>query len=90
MNNSFNEHIANICGLELATLVGGYKYSVFGGTTAVVEGHRGIVGYLDSEVCFYIAGGILKIQGDNLKLKCLNKSFAVVVGRIDRAEVASK
>lgn len=90
MNNSFNEHIAQICGLELATLAGNYKYSVFGGTTAVIEGHKGISGYTDIEVCFYLPKGTLTIAGDNLQVKCLSKNFAVVTGRIDKTEVVPK
>lgn len=90
MNNSFNEHIAQMCGLELATLIGSYKYSIFGGTTAVVEGHKGIAGYLDDEVGFHLSNGTLTIRGKDLKIKCLSKNFAVVVGQISNAEVTSK
>ena len=90
MNNSFNEHIAEICGLELATLAGNYKYSVFGGTTAVIEGHKGIANYSDNEVSFYLSNGIIKIYGSDLNIKCLSKNFAVVTGRIYKTEVESK
>lgn len=90
MNNSFNESIAQICGLELATLAGNYKYSVFGGTTAVIEGHKGIAGYLSDEVSFNLHGGFLRVQGENLTVKCLSKNFAVVSGKIINVEVASK
>lgn len=90
MNNSFNESIAQICGLELATLAGSYKYSVFGGTTAVIEGHKGILNYLQSEVSFYLSDGVISVMGENLKIKCLSKNFAVVVGRVDRVEVKAK
>lgn len=90
MNNSFNEHIAEICGLELTTLAGNYKYSVFGGTTAVIEGHKGISGYSDTELSFYLPKGTLTIAGDSLQVKCLSKNFAVVTGRIDKTEVVPK
>lgn len=90
MDNSFNEHIAQICGLELATLAGGYKYSVFGGTTAVIEGHKGIAGYSDCEVDFYLSDGSISIVGSGLQVKCLSKNFAVVVGKIEKAEVSRK
>ena len=90
MNNSFNEHIAQVCGLELATLVGSYKYSVFGGTTAVIEGHKGIATYSDNEVSFSLSNGVLSIVGDKLNIKCLSKNFAVVTGQINKVEVTSK
>lgn len=90
MNNSFNEHIAKICGLELATLAGSYKYSLFGGTTAVIEGHKGISSYLDNEIGFYLPSGTISVSGSDLKIKCLGKSFAVIVGQIDKVEVTTK
>ena len=90
MNNSFNDNIAQICGLELSTLAGSYKYSVFGGTTAVIEGHKGIATYTDTEVTFNLGSKLLKVIGNNLTIKRLCKNFAVVAGRIDNVEVAAR
>lgn len=90
MNNSFNENIAQICGLELATLVGSYKYSVFSGTTAVIEGHKGISTYTDIEVAFSLDNKLLKVCGQKLHIKCLSKNFAVVSGQIDKVEVVAR
>ena len=90
MNNSFNDNIAQICGLELSTLAGSYKYSVFGGTTAVIEGHKGIATYTDTEVAFSLGDKLLKVVGERLSIKRLCKNFAVVVGRIDNVEVVSR
>lgn len=90
MNNSFNEHIAQICGLELSALVNGYKYSVFSGNTVVVEGHRGICAYSDVEATFFLGDKLLKIVGQNLNIKCLGKSFAVITGQIASVEVIAR
>ena len=90
MNNSFNDSIASICGLELATLAGGYKYSVFGGTTAVIEGHKGIAGYQDDEVAFFVTNALLKVRGSKLHIRCLSKNFAVVNGSIGLVEVVAR
>ena len=87
MNNSFSQCVADICGLELATLINDYKYSVFGGHTAVIEGHNGIVEYGTETVSFAVKRGILRVVGTNLHIKCLEKRFAVVVGRIISIEV---
>ena len=87
MNNSFSQSIANICGLELATLINDYKYSVFGAHTAVIEGHNGIVEYGTDTVSFAVKKGTLRVNGSNLHLKCLEKHFAVVVGKISSVEV---
>ncbi|MCH5152228.1 MAG: YabP/YqfC family sporulation protein [Clostridiales bacterium] len=87
MNNSFSQCVADICGLELATLVKDYKYSVFGGHTVVVEGHKGIVVYSTTQVSFAVGKSTLQICGDNLNIKCLEKHFAVVVGKVLSVEV---
>ena len=87
MNNSFSQCVANICGLELATLIADYKYSVFGSHTVVVEGHKGIVDYADDVVTFRVGKSQLRICGSNLHIKCLEKNFAVVVGKITSVEV---
>ncbi|MCH5157079.1 MAG: YabP/YqfC family sporulation protein [Clostridiales bacterium] len=87
MNNSFSQSIANICGLELATLVNDYKFSVFGGHTAVIEGHKGVVEYSTETVSFAVKKGTLRISGNDLRIKCLEKHFAVVVGAIISVEV---
>lgn len=87
MNNSFTENISNICGVELATLTGGYKYSVFSGNAVVVEGHKGIIGYSSDQVVFAVNKSALEIVGTNLQIRCLEKHFAVVVGKILRVGV---
>ena len=90
MNNSFNDNIAQICGLELATLVGSYKYSVFGGTNVIIEGHKGISSYSDNEVSFLLGNKLLKVNGSKLNIKCLNRNFAVVVGDVTKVEVVDR
>ena len=87
MSNSFLQCVSNICGVELATLIKECKYSVYGSHTAVVEGHKGIAGYSDECVSFAVDKGILTIWGKDLRIKHLEKNFAVVVGSISSVEV---
>lgn len=87
MNNSFSQCVANICGLELATLIADYKYSVFGGHTVVLEGHKGIVDYSTEVITFSVGKPHLRICGNDLHIKCLEKNFAVVVGNVLCVEV---
>ena len=89
MNNSFSSSIAEICGLELATLLSEYKYAVYGSHTVVIEGHVGIGEYGTDTVSFAVKKGVLRVNGENLRIKCLEKRFAVVVGRITSVEVKS-
>lgn len=87
MNNSFSQCVADICGLELATLIGNYKYSVFGGNTVVLEGHKGIVEYSTERIAFSVGKSTLVICGSDLHIKCLEKHFAVIVGKVLNVEV---
>ena len=89
MNNSLSQCVADICGLELATLIGSYKYSVFGGHTVVLEGHKGIADYTSDCISFSLGKALLKIVGSNLHIKCLEKQFAVIVGKILSVEVVA-
>lgn len=89
MNNSLSQCVADICGLELATLLGSYKYSVFGGHTVVVEGHKGIADYTGECISFSLPKALLKIAGSNLRIKCLEKQLAVIVGVIASVEVVA-
>ena len=89
MNNSLSQCVADICGLELATLIGSYKYSVFGGHTVVVEGHKGIADYTGDCISFALNKAQLKIAGSNLRIKCLEKQFAVISGAILSVQVVA-
>lgn len=86
MNRSFRQCIANICGLELTTAAG-CKYAVFDNVVAVVEGHCGIDVYSTEKVSFALRSNVLEVCGSELKIKCLEKHFAVVVGKIKSVAV---
>lgn len=63
MNNSFLQCISDICGTELSSVVSGGKYSVYGNTVAVVEGHKGIAFYSREKVCFSCVRECWKFAG---------------------------
>ena len=87
MNNSFTQVIDKICGQEISSLAS-YKYSVFGGKTVVLEGHKGICHYSLDKIAFTLGKQTLTIVGKNLQLKCMDKHFAVVVGEVCLVEVS--
>lgn len=90
MNDSFSKCIADICGLELAALAGNYKYSVFCGHTFVLEGHKGVLEYSSDAVSFKVGKDKLKVYGQKLYIKCLDKNFAVVSGSIFGVEISNE
>lgn len=87
MNNSFQQCISEICGLELSSLVSQGKYAVYGNCVAVVEGHRGISEYGKETISFAFGKSALEILGADLKIKCLQGNYAVIVGKISSVAV---
>lgn len=87
MNNSFSRCIDQICGHEITSLAS-YKYSVYGGNTVVLEGHKGICHYSLDKIVFQVGKQRLFIVGKNLQIRCLDRHFAVVVGEICAVEVS--
>lgn len=86
MSNSFAHCINKICGHEIVSLAT-YKYSLFGGNTLVLEGHKGICSYSTEQISFKVGKGSLVIAGTNLQINCLDSHFAVVCGKIVAVEV---
>ncbi len=87
MNNSFQQCVADICGLELSSLAANGKYTVYGNNVAVVEGHSGIVNYTSETVSFAFCKGVLEVCGSDLKIRCLEKHYSVVAGKISSVAV---
>ena len=71
-------------------MVKDYKFSVFGGRIAVVEGHKGIVEYNTERVSFALKTGVLRVCGEDLRIKGLEKNFAVVEGIVRCVEVENE
>lgn len=69
-------------------MTGRGKYSVFDNRVAVVEGHGGIADYMPQKVSFLLGKGRLEICGENLQLRCLEKHYAVLEGKIRSVAVS--
>ena len=63
---AFNQYLQDLCGLELTTLAKGYKYTVFGGSTVVIEGHKGLCAFLPTQISFFVLDFIAKESSYNL------------------------
>lgn len=84
---SFVVEHANLCNLEVSSLINSYKYCVYGGKTVVIEGQKGLVKYCQEVVVFAVADGKLAVMGSNLTLGCFGNKVAVVTGKIVSVEV---
>ncbi len=71
----------------MATLARESKCSVYGGKTVVIEGHKGIVDYSADKLTFASPHGFIIVNGEGLRIRHLEKNFAVIVGKIISLEV---
>ena len=79
----FDSEVAKILDLESAASVNSFKYSVYGGHTVVVEGHRGLVSFSSEKIIFRLGKTErLEIIGEEISIKQLTKNFTVVTGKI--------
>ncbi len=49
----------------------------------LIENHRGVVGYSDSEICVRVKFGLLRICGGCLELAKMSHQQLIITGRID-------
>ncbi len=88
ITHSFDKVIADICDIELASLLRSYKYTVYGGHTVALEGHKGLLRYSKDCVVFLLADGKLTVNGNNLCLRNLSKRTVIISGDKVSVEVS--
>lgn len=64
-----------------------YRILNLGGKSVYVEGIKSVVSFGENEMLFQLKKSLLKIQGQALKVKYLDKTTSVIVGDIKRVEV---
>ncbi len=85
---SFSSELAKIVDIELATLVGSYSYTVYGGSTVVIEGVRDILDYTSNSITARIGKlSRIVISGSGMAIRQYGGGSMVVVGSIDSVGV---
>lgn len=80
---SFGNELAKIVDVELATLVGSYSYTVYGGHTVAVEGVGDIVQYDASTIAVRVCKAqLLTVSGSNMVVKQYGNGSMIVCGNI--------
>ncbi|MBO5772691.1 MAG: YabP/YqfC family sporulation protein [Clostridia bacterium] len=79
---AFEKDVSSVCNLELATLLGGYKCSVFSGKAVVVEGLCGIIDFSTTCIKIALKKGQLWVCGNDLSLCQLQKGLAIIKGAV--------
>lgn len=64
-----------------------YRVVNLGGESVYVDGIKSVVSLLDTEMIFQLKNCILYVVGDEMKLKYLDKTSCVIVGKIRLVEI---
>jgi len=59
-----------------------YRIINLGGNSLYIEGIRSVVSFGESEMQFQLKKSLLVVAGDELKVKYLDKTTCVIVGKI--------
>lgn len=75
-------NITEKAGLQAEALPGVSLLELSGDDRILVENHRCVVGYTDSEVLIRVSFGLIQITGQGLLLSCAKKEQLIIHGNI--------
>lgn len=76
------EKIAELAELPADAVAGAPKVVLHGDSRAVVENHRGLLEYTADVISVSGGGGTVRIRGEGLTLRAMDRRVLVVAGRI--------
>ncbi len=83
----FFDEIANRTGLPFDILNSGFRVINFSNKSVFIEGFVSIINFLEEEISIKLKKGIVKILGQKLKIKDMNKDSIVISGIITSCEI---
>lgn len=84
----FFEDIAKKTGLPFNILNNGFRVINFCNQSVYIEGFKNIISFENSEISIKLSKGIVKITGENLKIKAMNLEDITIVGNIFSTEIS--
>ena len=72
----------SIPGLPLVEIAGEHR--------VLIENHRGVIGYGDTEICVKVKFGCLKVCGNDLMLSRMSRQQLVISGEIDSVSLCRR
>ena len=84
----FFEEIVNLSGLPLDIFNKGFRVVNLSNRTVFIEGFVNIVSFESTEIIIKLKRGIVKVQGENLKIKNMNLETILIVGSIINLEIS--
>jgi sporulation protein YqfC len=80
--NSFLQEIAEFTELPFDIVFSSYRYTVFGGVSVYVQGHKGFSAFSPEKVVLRAGKKRLEINGENLVVRQLSNDDITVSGTI--------
>lgn len=84
----FFEEIVKMSGLPLDIFNSGFRAINFSNKAVFIEGFVNIVSFESIEIIIKLKRGIVKVQGEDLKIKNMNLETILVVGNITNLEIS--
>ena len=84
----FFEDIAKKTGLPFNILNNGFRVINFCNRSVYIEGFKNIISFETSEISIKLSRGIVKVTGENLKIKEMNLEDITIVGNIFSTEIS--
>lgn len=84
---AFYKDISEKLKTDVVTLLSNFSISVYGGTGAHIEGHKGIGYMADDEIVFKTKKGIVTVKGEKLKILEIGTTDAYVTGKIKNVTI---
>ena len=78
----FLEALAGRCDLPADVVAGVPKITVTGTSRVLVENHRGLLAYSDTEVAVDGKNARVRVRGDGLLLRAMDREMLLVTGTI--------
>lgn len=64
-----------------------YRFVNLGGNSLYIEGIKSVLGFAENEMQFQLKKQILTVCGTDLKIKYLDKSTCIIIGKIESVVV---
>ena len=86
-NNHWMQRIAEGMDLSGEAMPGLPLVEITGDRSVLIEWHRGVAAYSNTEISVVVSYGQVNIHGNQLKLQYMSKETLIIIGRIDSVEL---
>lgn len=84
---SFFEEIAKLSGMSYDVFNNNFKIINFGNKVIFIQQYKNIITFENVEITIKLKHGIVKVLGENLKIKNMNEGSIIISGNIKSLEV---